>query len=104
MSTDRISMALRGPVPQADGDPGDPAQQQTDQPSGSAQSGYATPDLGPFECDNCVHFEAPNRCNQSQVVSDPEVQGNVDAEGCCNLFTSAHKESQQEEHSEGLEE
>jgi hypothetical protein len=53
---------------------------------GSALSGYATPDNGPFECGNCVHFQAPNTCDNPQVVSDPEVGGQVEAEGCCNLF------------------
>lgn len=55
---------------------------------GTAASGYVTPDLGPFECDNCVHFQAPTTCDQPQVVSDPEVGGQVDAKGCCNFFKS----------------
>jgi hypothetical protein len=54
---------------------------------GSAQSGYATPDNGPFECENCIHFQAPNACDNPQVVSDPEVNGEVEPEGCCNLFS-----------------
>lgn len=102
---DRITDALRGqtsppgaPMPTptpldsaTGGEPGD----------GTVSSGYVTPDLGPFECENCIHFEAPGSCNHPTVVSDPEVQGNVDPEGCCNFFKSAHSESQEEEHSEG---
>lgn len=55
---------------------------------GTQQSGYVTPELGPFECDNCEHFEAPSSCNHPMVVSDPEVQGQVEAKGCCNYFKS----------------
>lgn len=84
--------ALRGPAatPQAV-EPGD----------GTQRSGYVPPQLGPFECENCQHFEAPNRCNHPTIVSDPEVQGNVEAEGCCNFFKSAGNQSQEEERSEG---
>jgi hypothetical protein len=100
MPEDRITQALRGPqpAPQPISQPDGFA--QADQPSGTAQSGYVTPDLGPFECENCVHFQPPNQCNQQQVVSDPEVQGQVDPEGCCNFFTSAGNETQADEHSE----
>jgi hypothetical protein len=55
---------------------------------GTQQAGYVTPDLGPFECDNCSHFQAPNACDHPQVVSDPEVNGQVDPKGCCNFFKS----------------
>jgi hypothetical protein len=97
MPEDRITSALRGPVSQADGMGGD-----EEAGDGTAQAGYVTPDLGPFECENCIHFEEPNSCNHPQVMSDPEVQGQVDPEGCCNFFKSAHNESQSDEHSEGL--
>lgn len=98
---DRITDALRGPQPvsQPDGFAGD-----SEKGDGTAQAGYATPDLGPFECENCVHFQPPNQCDHPQVISDPEVQGNVDPEGCCNFFKSAHNETQEEEHDEGTEE
>lgn len=103
---DRITAALRGkpmappvpaPVPQADGDGGEELKGD-----GSAQSGYAEPQLGPFECHNCVHFQDPGRCNHPQVESDPEVEGMVDPEGCCNFFKSSGRESQEQEHTEGL--
>ena len=64
---------------------------------GTAASGYATPDLGPFECDNCVKFQPPNQCGDPRVQADPEVQGQVDPQGCCNFFQSAHNEGQQSE-------
>jgi hypothetical protein len=89
-----METALRGPIAQADGDSGE------EKGDGTQQSGYVTPDLGPFECENCVHFEQPTTCNHPEVVNDPEVQGQVEAEGCCNFFKSAHNESQAEEHSE----
>lgn len=64
--------------------PGDDA--QDDAGIGSAASGYAGPENGPFECQNCVHFDGEGTCDNPQVQSDPEVQGKVEAEGCCNLF------------------
>lgn len=84
-----------GAVPQADG-----AGEDQDAGIGSAQSGYARPEEGPFECSNCVHFDGQSACNQSQVVSDPEVQGQVDPEGCCNFFRPSGNESQEQEHGE----
>lgn len=69
--------------------------------SGSAATGYASPDEGPFECDNCQFFQAPGTCNHPEVQNDPEVNGEVDPEGCCNKFVSAGKETQDEEHTEG---
>jgi len=100
VAEDRITAALRGPV-----QPPQPAMQPqaAEPPSGSAATGYATPDLGPFECENCIYFQAPGTCSNPQVVSDPEVQGQVDPEACCNLFTSAHNETQAEEHGSGEE-
>ena len=105
MAEDRMTAALRGPAPAVPvGSAAQPQQPQADPtqqpPDGSAQSGYVTPDLGPFECENCINFQPPNQCNQPQVVSDPEVNGQVDPEGCCDFFTSAHNENQQDEHSE----
>jgi len=88
--------AAARPMPQGDGDGG-----EDEKGDGTAQSGYVTPDLGPFECENCMHFTAPTTCDHPEVISDPEVQGQVEAEACCNFFKSAHKETQQEEHSEG---
>jgi hypothetical protein len=42
-------------------------------------SGYLPPEDGPFECENCHYFKKPNSCEI--------VEGDIDAEGCCNLFT-----------------
>lgn len=68
--------------------PAPPKMDQGEPGDGTQQSGYVTPDLGPFECDNCVHFQAPSACDHPEVVSDPEVNGQVDAKGCCNFFKS----------------
>ena len=93
---DRLMSILRGPAPEsgpsqdADAEPGD----------GTAASGYVTPDLGPFECENCQHFNPPGECNHPTVQADPEVQGQVEPEGCCNYFKSAHNETEAEEHGE----
>lgn len=91
-------------LPQADGAGNNANANTDDQGVGSAQSGYAGPDAGPFECGNCIHFEEPNRCNHPQVMSDPEVNGQVEEEGCCNFFSTAGKETQEQEHTEGLAE
>jgi hypothetical protein len=93
-----IEAALRGPTAPPEAMEQQP--QQSEPGDGTQQSGYVMPDLGPFECENCTHFEAPNRCNHPEVVADPEVNGNVEAEGCCNFFKSAGQESQAEEHSD----
>lgn len=42
-------------------------------------AGYKTPDIGPFICGNCYHFDGESSC---QIVS-----GQIDPEGVCNLFT-----------------
>jgi hypothetical protein len=84
-------------IPQADGAGNDPSDEQG---IGSAQAGYATPENGPFECSNCVHFDGQASCDNSQVISDPEVQGKVDPEGCCNFFRPSGNENQQEEQGE----
>ncbi len=58
-------------------------------PVGTAGAGYANPDLGPFRCGNCIHFakkKAGRNCDHPKVVSDREVQGRVEADGCCNYF------------------
>ena len=78
------------PPPSGAGDGGD------DQGDGTQASGYVTPDLGPFECDNCTHFQAPSSCDNPQVMSDPEVNGQVEAKGCCNLFKSLHGDANEQ--------
>jgi hypothetical protein len=86
---DKITECLRGSAELGDG---------------TEKSGYVTPDLGPFECENCKHFdeELPKACDHAVVIADAAVQ-RVEAEGCCNFFKSAHRETQAEEHSEGEE-
>ena len=98
MAEDRITSALRGPAAQQPPLVKLGPESATPQGDGSQQSGYAGPEFGPFECENCAHFEPPSECNHPQVVSDPEVNGQVDPEGCCNFFQSAHNETQEEEH------
>lgn len=39
---------------------------------------YMSGRQGPFRCDHCEYFSAPNRC---QIV-----EGDIDPAGCCNLF------------------
>jgi hypothetical protein len=83
----------QAPPPSPAGMPpqGDPSQppmpdapdQDMDSPSSSGQttqqiSGYMGPESGPFECEHCIHFQAPGSC---EIVA-----GDIDPEGCCNLF------------------
>lgn len=46
-------------------------------------AGYLGPEDGPFKCANCIYFSpaAPNTC--------AIVEGMIDPEGCCNLYTKA---------------
>lgn len=40
---------------------------------------YMGPDQGPFKCSACEYFQQPSSCQK--------VDGVIDAEGCCNLFS-----------------
>lgn len=96
---------MGAPLPVVPGLQNDTGEEQADAAGiGSAQSGYAGPEKGPFECSNCIHFDGQNKCDNPQVVSDPEVNGQVEAEGCCNLFSPAtggdDEESEGEEQGE----
>src|SRR6266436_1363309 len=71
---------------------------------GSAQTGYADPENGPFECENCIHYEPdnpqyPKDCDHPEVIADPEVE-TVDAEGCCNLILPTGEESEEQQEGE----
>lgn len=55
-------------------------------PDGTPKSGYVTPDLGPFKCANCVHFDGRSRCDEPHVINDPKVRGHVEPEACCNYY------------------
>lgn len=39
---------------------------------------YMGGDRGPFQCDHCEHFQAPQSCSV--------VHGQIDPSGCCNVF------------------
>ena len=45
---------------------------------------YEGPEDGPFRCDNCTHFQAPNQCDHPTIIATR--QGMVDAGGCCKFF------------------
>lgn len=57
--------------------------EQPDQPIGSKATGYTGADIS---CANCFHFDGQGSCDQPEVVADPEVNGQVEAEGRCNEF------------------
>lgn len=40
---------------------------------------YLGPEAGPFQCDHCIHWQAPSAC---QVVS-----GEIHPQGLCHVFT-----------------
>lgn len=63
-------------------------------PIGSKKSGYATPDMGPFQCANCIHFDGKNQCNHPDVVKDPQVKGQVQPGGCCTYFRNPQSSNQ----------
>jgi Putative phage serine protease XkdF len=49
---------------------------------------YMDPESGPFECNNCVHFDPKGYC---EIVS-----GSIQAEGCCNLYNPGAKRAKPE--------
>lgn len=74
--------SLPDPGPETDTDtPPDDSMTSDDSKTDQQASGYMGSDQGPFECENCSHFSAPNAC---QIVS-----GAIEAKGCCNLFRKA---------------
>ena len=44
---------------------------------------YMEPEAGPFECNNCQHFDSKGACDI--------VDGSIAAEGCCNLYKPGAK-------------
>jgi hypothetical protein len=93
-------MPARSSQNQAGSNQGGSNQAKPEEGIGSAQTGYAGPENGPFECENCIHFDGEGRCDHPQVMADPEVNGQVDAEGCCNLFQPSGEESEGQEEGE----
>lgn len=50
---------------------------------------YMGPSSGPFRCDHCEYFEAPNRCNKAEMIKTQQSKKGfavVNAGGCCNYF------------------
>lgn len=88
---DRLTDALRPPQTPPDAQAGRPSAGEPG--DGTPMSGYVTPDLGPFQCDHCQHFQPPSACNHPKVMNDPQVQGQVSPQGCCNSFKSAGRAS-----------
>lgn len=58
-------------------------------------SGYLPPEDGPFECENCHYFSQPRDCEL--------VEGTIDPEGCCNLYTSVDSDNEESDDSERIE-
>lgn len=50
---------------------------------------YMTSDQGPFVCGHCQYFLDPNQCQK--------VSGDIDPEGCCNLYESVEAGNEQSE-------
>ena len=46
------------------------------------QAGYMGPEAGPFQCQNCRHFQGDGQ--DCEIVEGP-----IQAEGCCNEFEPA---------------
>ena len=45
------------------------------------QANYFSPDQGPFKCSHCEYFIVGGACEK--------VEGQIDPDGCCNLFEKA---------------
>jgi hypothetical protein len=52
-------------------------------------SGYMPPESGPFECEYCHYFDGKHDCEL--------VEGDIEPDGCCNLFTESGKAGKPEE-------
>jgi hypothetical protein len=52
-------------------------------------SGYMPPEAGPFECEYCHYFSWRRACEL--------VEGDIEPDGCCNLFTEEGKAGKPEE-------
>lgn len=50
---------------------------------------YMTPDLGPFMCGNCLHYDGQGGC---AIVDGP-----IDPEGMCHIFTPGGESAPDEE-------
>lgn len=48
-------------------------------------AGYQPPDMGPFHCGGCVHFDTSGACEL--------VDGQIEDEGCCNLYSKGQPQA-----------
>src|ERR1700734_1929251 len=69
--------------------------QQEDQESSATQmSAYVAPTDGqPTICANCVHFDGQAACDHPEVISDPEVNGKVEANGHSKFYSPKSAEA-----------
>lgn len=74
-------------APEAEGKP-DGAIKMSFQKLDQGTAGYRPPDLGPFTCGNCHYFEEDGSCTL--------VDGEIHADGTCNLFTPNTPEGKEE--------
>src|ERR1035438_2138244 len=59
--------------------------------AGTKKTGYALPEMGPFECEHCIHVsEKGTRCSHLDVLKDEDVPKTpdqklaiVDPHACC---------------------
>ena len=80
--------ATDNPAVAAEGSPQDEMGQESPGSIDPSIAGYMGAEYGPFECQRCVHWLAPNAC---QVVA-----GNIDPQGCCNVFTPGQEQESAE--------
>jgi hypothetical protein len=59
-------------------------------------AGYKGPEMGPFMCGNCMHFNGDGSC---QILSGP-----VDEAGLCNVFSAIPQEEMPMEEEAPMEE
>jgi len=61
-----------------------------------ANAVYMGAEYGPFKCANCIYFEGKGACHL--------VSGDIEPDGCCNLFTSKSNGSEEESPEEDAQE
>ena len=63
---------------------------ESNEPIGTKESGYAPPSAGPFECGRCGHYSSVNGtsgiCDHPEVEEDLGTPAKVAKMGCCTYF------------------
>lgn len=69
-------------------------QQEDQQGTATQQSAYVAPTDGqPTICANCMHFDGQGSCDHPEVIADPEVNGQAEANGHSKFYYAKSAEA-----------